>query len=114
MEIGGPLREDASNGATGVFVNGRELPAPELFSLKRLAGEEGRDIGEGRYTLDENGVLISEDGAILVDLADKAREMKDELGDRTYYRQTVSDPSGVGNDHSPHLMGRAFLAFVGS
>ena len=33
MNLGGALRSDASDGASGVFLNGRELPALELLSL---------------------------------------------------------------------------------
>lgn len=110
MDLGGPMRPDASNGHTGVFVNGRELPARELIALRQLAGEA---IGEGHHSLDGNGFLLSEDGTLLVDLAGKASEKREELGDRTYYRRTVTDPSGIGNPASPHFIGKDYLVIVG-
>lgn len=50
LAIGGPLRASASNGHTGVFVNGRELHRLDVLALRRL-GQEWL----GRYCLDALG-----------------------------------------------------------
>jgi hypothetical protein len=50
LQIGGPLREDASNGATGVFVNGRNLTDVEVAFLGQYTV-----VYQGRYWLDSNG-----------------------------------------------------------
>lgn len=46
-----PLREDASGGDTGVFVNGRELPIVEVTYLRRLLGS----VPRGFYWLNADG-----------------------------------------------------------
>lgn len=48
----GKLQRSASNGNTGVFVNGRELPASEWAVWSQLLGYR---IPQGRYWLDGNG-----------------------------------------------------------
>lgn len=48
--LGGPLRPDASNGHTGVFVNGRELHRLDVLALQRLG-----QTWMGRYWLDALG-----------------------------------------------------------
>jgi hypothetical protein len=60
--LGGPLTEDASAGTTGVFVNGRELPADDLAALEDLfAGP----IPPDRYFLDAAGYYGYEGAAPL-------------------------------------------------
>ena len=46
-----PLREDASNGNTGLFINGRRLPMAEVMLLQRIFGR----VAPGRYWLNGNG-----------------------------------------------------------
>ncbi|HMK14919.1 MAG TPA: hypothetical protein VK460_07910, partial [Burkholderiales bacterium] len=36
LQLGGPLKANASNGNTGVFINGRELPMIEVQYLQQL------------------------------------------------------------------------------
>ena len=51
MNLGGALRSDASGGASGVFLNGRELPALELLSLNppgALRAEFAGDVADFR------------------------------------------------------------------
>src|SRR5689334_14440926 len=36
LDLGGPLQANASNGNTGIFVNGRELPSQDVQGLQRL------------------------------------------------------------------------------
>ncbi len=64
LRLGGALRPDASNGNTGVFVNGRELPAYDLVGLTRLVGY----IAPGRYFLDAMGNAGTEGGPPIVNL----------------------------------------------
>jgi hypothetical protein len=51
LDLGGPLRADASNGPTGVFVNGRELHAFDVQRLQMLAGM----VIPGRWAVDAHG-----------------------------------------------------------
>lgn len=50
LKLGGPLRADASNGRTRVFVNGRELHAIDVLGLQRLG-----PVNPGRYWVDAQG-----------------------------------------------------------
>jgi hypothetical protein len=47
LEIGGPLKADASDGKTGVFINGRQLGLGELLRLRQIVALWG-----GRHWLD--------------------------------------------------------------
>lgn len=50
LELGGPLKANASNGHTGVFVNGRELHTVDVMRLQTLG-----PVYRGRYWLDAYG-----------------------------------------------------------
>jgi hypothetical protein len=52
LRVGGRLAANASRGHTGVFVNGRELPALDRAALSRIVGGA---IPSGRYWLDSRG-----------------------------------------------------------
>jgi len=51
MQVGGPLRADASKGNTGVFVNGRQLHALDVAALRRCTR-----VIPGRYWVLASGV----------------------------------------------------------
>jgi hypothetical protein len=61
MDLGGPLPEDASNGNTGVFINGRDLPLQDVAILQRIVGM----VLPGRYWLDANGNFGLQGGMML-------------------------------------------------
>jgi hypothetical protein len=50
LDLGGPLRADASNGTTGVFINGRQLHQIDVARLSRLG-----PVYQGRYWMDAWG-----------------------------------------------------------
>jgi hypothetical protein len=79
LALGGPLRADASNGDTGVFINGREIHVLELRTLQRLFG----DVPRGRYWLNAQGIGGSEGGPPAFDLTAAARP--------------AAGPAGTGN-----------------
>ena len=62
LNIGGPLSPNASNGNTGVFVNGRNLPLPDLILLQQVVAN---GIWPGRYWLDAQGNWGFEGGAMI-------------------------------------------------
>jgi len=68
-EIGGPLQPGASNGNTGVFINGRELHYLETALLQRVVPM----IIPGRWWLDVYGNFGSEGGPMLGNLWDFAQ-----------------------------------------
>jgi hypothetical protein len=51
MDLGGPLKEDASRGNTGVFINGRHLPMQDVLGLANM----GVPVQQGRWWVDYAG-----------------------------------------------------------
>jgi hypothetical protein len=64
LQVGGPLRRDASRGRTGVIVNGRELHALDVAALQRCVR-----VIPGRYWVLANGVGGVEHGPPQFNLA---------------------------------------------
>jgi hypothetical protein len=64
LRLGGPLRQDASNGHTGVVVNGRELHHLDVAALQRCT-----PVIPGRYGVLANGVGGPEHGPATFNLA---------------------------------------------
>ncbi len=52
LELGGPLRSDASGSTTGVFINGRQIHLQEVAYLQRIFGY----VLPGRYWLNWQGI----------------------------------------------------------
>ncbi|MEP7324340.1 MAG: hypothetical protein ABI836_00200 [Gemmatimonadota bacterium] len=63
LDVGGPLRADASNGHTGVFINGRELHRVDVVGLLQLG-----PVYQGRYWMDGAGNIGVENGPMLLNL----------------------------------------------
>jgi hypothetical protein len=63
LDIGGPLREDASQGDTGVFFNGRQLHRIDVARLLQLG-----PVYPGRYWMDAMGNIGFEGGPALVNI----------------------------------------------
>src|SRR5437660_1769385 len=64
LNLGGPLQADASNGNTGVFINGRELHYLDIALLQRVVPM----ILPGRWWLDTYGNFGNEGGPMLGNL----------------------------------------------
>jgi hypothetical protein len=71
LPLGGPLPADASNGTSGVFVNGRQLTAAEKAFLESVLGTP---IAPGSYFLDANGDAGLQGGPVVANLVQLARE----------------------------------------
>jgi hypothetical protein len=63
LDIGGPLREDASRGNTGVFINGRELHQMDVLALMQFL-----QVQRGRWWVDGQGYFGPEGGPVLGNL----------------------------------------------
>ncbi|HKQ59300.1 MAG TPA: hypothetical protein VJY35_15665 [Candidatus Eisenbacteria bacterium] len=70
LDLGGPLRPDASGGGTHVFVNGRELPPPDLMALQQITGP----VPPGRYFITAQGLAGYEGGPAQWNLAAMAAQ----------------------------------------
>lgn len=71
LKLGGRLPPQASNGDTGVYLNGRRLPRTELHALQQLIGP----VTPGRYWLDASGNAGAEGGPALVNLIEAHRQV---------------------------------------
>jgi hypothetical protein len=63
LQVGGPLRADASAGNTGVFINGRQLHQNDVMALMQLG-----PVYQGRYWMDGQGYFGVEGGPALGNL----------------------------------------------
>jgi len=67
IPVGGRMREDASNGNTGVFVNGRELPMQDVRALQQIT-----EVRRGRWWVDAQGNAGPEGGYAVINLRQAA------------------------------------------
>lgn len=63
LKLGGPLRADASNGNTGVFINGRHLHMMDVVGLQQIT-----PVYPGRYWVDAMGNFGIEGGPMFGNL----------------------------------------------
>lgn len=69
LDVGGPLQVDASNGDTGVFINGRQLHRLDVLGLRQLG-----PVWPGRYWVDAMGNIGFESGMMIGNLWMLARQ----------------------------------------
>ena len=63
LDLGGPLKADASQGKTGVFINGRDLPIQEVVVLRHLG-----EAMPGRYWMNAEGIGGFEHGPAIFNI----------------------------------------------
>lgn len=91
LDLGGPLRPDASAGGTAVFVNGRELPPPDLMALQRITGP----VPPGRYFITAQGLAGYEGGPAQWDLA--ALASRSGGGGSNTWQSSITGASGFSD-----------------
>lgn len=103
LKLGGPLRADASNGNTSVFINGRELHYYDVLSLQQLVGL----VLPGRYWVDSNGYFGYEGGWALGNLVQIASARNNSGGGSGGFGSVIGDGKGcVGfTDHDVTIAG---------
>ena len=94
LDLGGPLRPDASGGGTSVFVNGRELPPPDLVALQQVTGP----VPPGRYFITTQGLAGYEGGPALWDLA--ALAARSGGGGGNTWQSRITGASGFSDGHT--------------
>ena len=91
LQLGGQLKSNASNGNTGVFINGRELPTIEVQYLQQLG-----TVNRGRYWMNAQGIGGIEGGPAIFDLGAAARQRS---GGGLYGGNSRTTPFGhIGSD----------------
>jgi hypothetical protein len=94
LDLGGPLKAKASRGATGVFINGRELPLQEVMFLRQLG-----PVLPGRYWLDARGIAGFEGGPPQFDLGGAIAAQQKNKGGGMYGGWNRTTPGGhLGGD----------------
>lgn len=94
LDLGGPLRADASNGNTGVVINGRELHQQDVMALMRIT-----PVYQGRWWVDSRGTFGAEGGPALGNLwlLAQQRGMRPGQAWSTYTKDGNSMVAGDGN-----------------
>ncbi len=90
LPLGGPLRENASNGTTGVFVNGRQLHLQEVQYLSQCT-----QVIPGRYWMDAQGNGGVEGGPWLFNMQQLCAAARQRGGD-PYYGRVTGDGTTSG------------------
>jgi len=80
LAISAPLSANASNGQTGVFINGRNLPQQDLSAVNQMLG---RSLGAGRYTVDGQGNLKQQGGRQIANLKSTPAQSTASTGNQT-------------------------------
>jgi hypothetical protein len=93
LDVGGPLRADASNGHTGVFINGRQLHQADVTGLLRLG-----PVYQGRYWMDGAGNIGVENGPMLLNLWQVVRAASLRGGTGVAYSSYTRSRSMFGSD----------------
>ena len=94
LDLGGPLKAKASKGDTGVFINGRELPLPEVMFLRQLG-----PVMPGRYWLNARGIAGFEGGPPQFDLGAAFAAQQKNKGGGMYGGWNRTTPGGhLGGD----------------
>lgn len=93
LELGGPLRADASGGGTNVVVNGRVLHPLDLAALQQITGP----IVPGRYFITAQGLAGPEGGPPMWDLGAMARQAQGGGGGSNTWQGRVTGSSGFSD-----------------
>jgi hypothetical protein len=109
LDLGGPLRADASNGTTGVFVNGRQLHTYDVLALQQLLGP----VALGRYWLDAQGNVGIEGGPMLFNIVRIANTAPRRGGAGSTYRSNITGIGGGSSGGTSYVMGKDWAVMVG-
>ncbi|MEL6809975.1 MAG: hypothetical protein AAFP76_01420 [Bacteroidota bacterium] len=103
MNLGGPLKANASNGNTRVFVNGRELHYRDVQALQRII-----TVIPGRYWLDSKGNGGYEGAPASFNLLYLARQS----GGSTFFRNSYTGIGGGSSGGTSYVIGKDFSVIV--
>ena len=106
LPLGGPLKANASNGDTGVFINGRNLPQADLTIIQTVTGY----LKPGKYWIDYEGNAGLEGGPALVNL--KQVTNKQNGGGSTFYRNSYTSTGSGSSGGTFYVIGKDF-SYIG-
>lgn len=109
LDLAGPLSADASNGTTGVFVNGRQLHTYDVLALQQLLGP----IAPGRYWLDAQGNVGIEGGPMLFNIVRLANAAPSRGRAGSTYRSNITGIGGGSSGGTSYVMGKDWAVMVG-
>jgi hypothetical protein len=104
LQLGGPLPADASNGTSGVFVNGRQITTNELAFLQKLVGT----IPAGRYFIRANGDAGPEGGNVAVNLIQLAHQQGQRPPSSVFSTYDLTGISVLGDGNFIGVLGNDF------
>ncbi len=110
LELGGSLQEDASNGTTGVFINGRRLHTQDVDFLENLMAQQ---ILPGRYWLNAQGFAGLEGGPALVNLYYTAQQRRQSGGGSSLNRNWLTGIGAGSDGNTSYVMGDGWSVIVG-
>ena len=126
LNLGGSLSADASNGRTGVFVNGRQLHSQDVALLKMILGV----VYQGRYWMDASGNYGVEGGVMLGNLPQAVQAMQYagnngypssgsynggyENTGNTFYRGSYTDIGAGSSGGTTYVIGSDFSYISGN
>lgn len=100
LDLGGPLKPDASQGRTGVFINGRELPTQEVVVLQHLG-----EVLPGRYWMNAEGIGGFENGPAAFNIrAGIEARLKQRSGGSRGWNRTTPDGHLGGDDNCSYYL----------
>ena len=107
LELGGRLRADASQGNTGVFVNGRELHPNDVTALQRCT-----PVYRGRYWVNAQGIGGMEGGPPMFNLVALCNAQRQTSSGRTWhngdgswsYRNDATGTSVISDGHDVNIL----------
>ncbi len=100
----GNLKSNASNGRTGIFINGRQINQAERLQWHQLLG----NTIPGRYTLDQYGNLSTVYGQYICNVVQLGRAKKG----NSFYRNSYLGTGSGGNSDGFYVMGKDWSVSV--
>jgi len=91
LDLGAPLRADASGGGTSIFINGRELHILDVAALQQITGP----IAPGRYFITADGLAGYEGGPAQWNLS--ALASPDQGGGSNTWQSRITGASGFSD-----------------
>jgi hypothetical protein len=109
MQLGGPLKPDASGGGTNVFINGRELHPLDVAALQRITL-----VLPGRYWVDAMGNCGYEGNpAPFLNLVQLANAVNARSGGSYHTRNDFTGIGSGGDGKTSYVMGKDWSVIIG-